>query len=100
MDAYARLLKTFPKYPRRDEVLFSLAYDLEDVGRDEEAVAQYRALLRDFPASRYAPDAWLELGNHAFDTGNLAAAQDAYQHASRVGLAAGAQLRDLQARLV
>ena len=85
MDAYARLLKAFPKYPRRDEVLFSLAYDLEDVGRNEEAVAQYRLLLRDFPASRYAPDAWLELGNHAFDAGSLAAAQEAYQHASRVG---------------
>jgi tetratricopeptide (TPR) repeat protein len=87
MDAYARLLKSFPKYPRRDEVLFSLAYDLEDVGRGDEAVQQYRALLRDFPKSKYAPDAWLELGNHAFDKGKLAEAQDAYQHAARVGSA-------------
>ena len=85
MEAYARLLKAFPKYPRRDEVLFSLAYDLEDVGRSEEAVTQYRALLRDFPSSRYAPDAWLEIGNHAFDAGNVAVAQDAYEHASRMG---------------
>jgi tetratricopeptide (TPR) repeat protein len=87
MESYARLLETFPKYQRRDEVLFSLAYDLEDVGRGDEAVAQYRVLLRDFPASRYAPDAWLELGNQAFDKGNLATAQDAYQHAARVGSA-------------
>jgi tetratricopeptide (TPR) repeat protein len=85
MDAYARLLKVYPRYPRRDEVLFSLAYDLEDVGRGQEAVERYRALIRDFPGSRYAPDAWLELGNHAFDTGNLAVAQDAYQHAARIG---------------
>ncbi len=87
MEAYARLLTTFPKYQRRDEVLFSLAYDLEDVGRGDEAVDRYRALIRDFPRSRYAPDAWLELGNHAFDKGNLAAAQDAYQHAARIGSA-------------
>ena len=87
MEAYARLLKAYPKYPRRDEVLFSLAYDLEDVGRAAEAVEQYRALLRDFPRSRYAADAWLELGNHAFDAGKLAVAQDAYQHASRIGSA-------------
>ena len=87
MDAYARLLKAFPKYQRRDEVLFSLAYDLEDVGRGDEAVERYRALIRDFPESKYAPDAWLEVGNHAFDKGNLAAAQDAYQHASRIGSA-------------
>ncbi|HZW87857.1 MAG TPA: tetratricopeptide repeat protein, partial [Myxococcaceae bacterium] len=87
MQAYARLLKSFPKYERRDEVLFSFAYDLEDTGRGDEAVAQYRALIRDFPRSKYAPDAWLELGNHAFDKGNLAAAQDAYQHASRIGSA-------------
>jgi tetratricopeptide (TPR) repeat protein len=86
-DVYARLLKGFPRYERRDEVLFSLAYDLEDVGRGDEAVAQYRMLIRDFPKSRYAPDAWLEVGNHAFDKGNLAAAQDAYQHASRIGSA-------------
>ncbi|HTS82868.1 MAG TPA: tetratricopeptide repeat protein [Myxococcaceae bacterium] len=85
MDAYARLLKSFPRYPRRDEVMFSLAYDLEDVGRSEEAAGQYRALLRDFPRSRFAPDAWLELGNRAFDAGALAAAQDAYQHAGRIG---------------
>jgi tetratricopeptide (TPR) repeat protein len=87
MDSYGRLLKTFPKYQRRDEVLFSLAYDLEDVGRGDEAVQQYRALLRDFPKSKYAPDAWLELGNHAFEKGKLAEAQDAYQHAARVGSA-------------
>jgi len=87
MDAYPRLLKTFPKYERRDEVLFSLAYDLEDVGRGDEAVGQYRTLIRDFPRSKYAPDAWLELGNHAFDKGNVAVAQDAYQHASRIGSA-------------
>jgi len=87
MEAYARLLKTFPKYERRDEVLFSLAYDLEDVGRGDDAVTQYRTLIRDFPKSKYAPDAWLELGNHAFDKGNLATAQDAYQHASRIGSA-------------
>jgi len=87
MDSYARLLKNFPKYERRDEVLFSLAYDLEDVGRGDEAVPQYRTLIRDFPSSKYAPDAWLELGNHAFDKGNLATAQDAYQHASRIGSA-------------
>ena len=31
-------------------------------GRGPEAVQQYRALIRDFPRSRYAPDAWLELG--------------------------------------
>jgi tetratricopeptide (TPR) repeat protein len=86
-DAYARLLNTFPKYERRDEVLFSLAYDLEDVGRGDEAVAQYRALIRDFPKSKFAPDAWLELGNHAFEKGNLAAAQDSFQHASRIGSA-------------
>ena len=55
------LLKTFPKYERRDEVLFSLAYDLEDVGRGDEAVGQYRTLIRDFPSSKYAPDAWLEV---------------------------------------
>ncbi|HUM12141.1 MAG TPA: tetratricopeptide repeat protein [Myxococcaceae bacterium] len=85
MNAYAGLLKAFPRYERRDEVLFSLAYDLEDVGRGDEAVDRYRALIRDFPKSRYAPDAWLELGNRAFDTGNLAAAQDAYQHAARIG---------------
>ena len=85
MEVYERLLRQYPRYPRRDEVLFSLAYDLEDVGRGEEAVVRYRALIRDFPRSRYAPDAWLELGNHAFDAAHLAAARDAYQHAVRVG---------------
>ncbi len=85
MAVYTRLLKGWPNYPRTDEVLFSLAYDFEEVGQPAEAVKHYRRLLKSFPRSKYAPDAWLQVGNHAFDAGQLAAAEDAYHQAQRVG---------------
>jgi tetratricopeptide (TPR) repeat protein len=85
MAVYTRLLKGWPNYPRTDEVLFSLAYDFDEVGQKAEAVKHYRRLLKSFPRSRYAPDAWLQVGNHAFDAGQLAAAEDAYQQAFRIG---------------
>jgi tetratricopeptide (TPR) repeat protein len=85
MAVYTRLLKGWPNYPRTDEVLFSVAYDFEEVGQPAEAVKQYRRLLKGFPRSKYAPDAWLQVGNHAFDAGQLDGAEDAYHQALRIG---------------
>jgi tetratricopeptide (TPR) repeat protein len=70
MRLYEAVLREFPTYERKDEVLFNLAYNLYEVGRREPAVQRYEELLRDYPSSRFVPDTLIQLGNHAFDVTN------------------------------
>ena len=39
---YERLLTDYPKYPRRDEILFSLAYNLAEARKEKESIARYQ----------------------------------------------------------
>jgi tetratricopeptide (TPR) repeat protein len=78
---YERLLKSFPRYEREDEVLFALAYNLYELGKNDEAVARYDELIRRFPRSAFVPDAYLQLGNHYFEHNDLQRAIANYQKA-------------------
>ena len=57
----------YPKYERTDEVLFSLAYNQHELGKQGEAVKRYQELIKRYPKSRFVPDTWVQLGDHAFD---------------------------------
>ena len=82
MRLYEAVLREFPTYERKDEVLFNLAYNLYEVGRRDPAVQRYEELLRDYPSSRFVPDTLIQLGNHAFDvTNSLERARSFYERA-------------------
>lgn len=83
MGIYDRLLTQYPKYARRDEVLFLLGYNLNDLNRGKEAIARYAQLIREFPHSRFVPDAYVQLGNYWFNHDQLAAARGNYEKALR-----------------
>ena len=70
MQVYETILKDYPSYDRRDEVLFALGYHLYDLGRREQGIARYLELIRSYPNSRLIPDTYLQLGNHYFDIAN------------------------------
>ncbi len=70
MRVYETILKDYPSYDRRDEVLFALGYHLYDLGRREQGIARYLELIRSYPNSRLIPDTYLQLGNHYFDIAN------------------------------
>jgi len=82
MRLYEIILRDYPAYERKDEVLFSLAENLYDAGKHQQAVSYYQELLRDYPGSKFSADAYIQLGNHYFEVeNNLARARHHYQKA-------------------
>ncbi|KFE69937.1 tetratricopeptide repeat protein [Hyalangium minutum] len=86
MSLYEDILRDYPQYEIRDEVLFSQAYNLYELGRQPEAVKRYEELIRDFPKSQFVPDAYIQLGNHYFDNNKLMPAKQNYEKARDTGV--------------
>jgi len=63
---YQAVLRDYPEYPRRDELLFVLAYNQYEIGDRAGALRSYQALIDQFPASRFVPDAYVQMGEHWF----------------------------------
>lgn len=76
---YAALVRDHPDAADLDHTLYSLAYLLEQAHQTDDALAIDLRLVRDFPASRYVPHAWLAFGEHAFATEDMEAAARFYE---------------------
>lgn len=61
----------FRNYPRMDEVLFYLAYMLQQAKRDDLARQFFLRLVKDYPQSRFVPEAYLSFGEYYFQTGEM-----------------------------
>ena len=81
IDLYNKILTDYPQYPRKDEVLFNLAYNMYDLGKKKEAVARYWELIRQYPNSRFVPDSYIQLGEHFFNSNDLERARKSYEKA-------------------
>ncbi|NTX08192.1 MULTISPECIES: tetratricopeptide repeat protein [unclassified Myxococcus] len=86
MGIYEDILRGYPQYPQRDEVLFSMGYNLYELGRRDDAVARYEELIKDFPRSQFVPDAYIQLGNHYFESNKLIPAKANYEKARDSGV--------------
>ena len=62
-----------------DEVLFRLAALLTTVKKDDQAREYFHRLIKDYPTSKYIPDAYLVFAEHAFETGEMEAALKFYE---------------------
>jgi TolA-binding protein len=82
MRLYEEILKDYPTYERKDEVLFNLAYNLYETGKKDPAVKRYEELIKGYPDSKLVPDAYIQLGNHHFENNALAKAEDTYKKAA------------------
>jgi TolA-binding protein len=69
----------FPKFDRMDEVLFKLAYLLTSVKKEEQARVYFLRLIKDYPNSKYIPDAYLSFAEYYFDKGEMDAALKFYE---------------------
>ena len=70
---------SYPKYERMDEVLFRLAALLTSVKKDDQAREYFHRLIKDYPTSKYIPDAYLAFAEHAFEGGEMEAALKFYE---------------------
>ena len=61
----------YKKYPRMDEVLFKLAYLLQTVKKEDQAREFFHRLIKDYPNSKYVPEAYLSFGEYFFAKGEM-----------------------------
>lgn len=71
---YATLVQDHPDFPRMDEVLFSLAYSLEEIRQQDRARQVYHRLIKGYPQSRFIPHAYLSFAEFYFGEGEMEAA--------------------------
>lgn len=76
---YATLVRDHPNFNRMDEVLFSLAFALQEINQFEKARSVYRRLIKDYPKSRFVPNAYLSFAEFYFNDSDMEAAGKFYR---------------------
>ncbi|MCP4675757.1 MAG: hypothetical protein GY854_09675, partial [Deltaproteobacteria bacterium] len=75
--AYVEIRNKFPDYPDYDEILFAIAYEIDQLAAElkkkskkasyrERARVFYQELIRNYPRSRFIPHAWMAFGEYYF----------------------------------
>ena len=80
---YRLILRTYAQYRRADEATFYLATALQDTGHPDDAVKEFTKLVRNYPQSRFTPDAYVMIGEYYFENNNAYKALLAYQKATK-----------------
>ena len=80
---YRVILEKYPTYPRKDEVLFVVSYNLYESGQKNDALANYNTLIKQFPNSKFVPDSYVQMGEHYFNSNDLTRARAAYEAAAK-----------------
>jgi tetratricopeptide (TPR) repeat protein len=75
---YSRLVREFPAYARADEATFLMAHEYRELGEFDNMKETYEKLIETYPKSRYRGEAYLALGDHAFDANDLNKAERYY----------------------
>jgi tetratricopeptide (TPR) repeat protein len=77
---YASLLKSYPDYPRNDQVLYQLARAYETTGQPEKALSTLDDILRRYPKSPQMDEVQFRRGELLFSAKQYRPAQDAYAY--------------------
>ncbi len=77
---YDRLLREFPKYVRADEAMFFMAHEYRELGEFDSMKSTYEKLIATYPKSPHRLEAYLVLGDAAFDKGRLDDAEKYYNY--------------------
>ncbi|MBX3270933.1 MAG: tetratricopeptide repeat protein [Sandaracinaceae bacterium] len=81
---YARLVQDYPNYRNMDQVLFSLAFGLEEMRQFQRARQVYHRLIKGYPQSQYIPHAYLSFAEYYFGEGDMRAAQQFYNKVTEI----------------
>ncbi|MDB4977432.1 MAG: domain protein putative component of TonB system [Myxococcaceae bacterium] len=76
--AYAQMVQDHPNFKRMDEVLFALAFSLDEMKQSDKARDVYYRLIKNYPESKFVPNAYLSFAEHYFATGDMQAANKFY----------------------
>ena len=75
---FQKLLAERPDFPAADRAVFEMGLSLARAGRQEDAARAFADLVKRFPKSDYAADAWLELAERRWAAEDWPAAGEAY----------------------
>ncbi|MCK9459337.1 MAG: tetratricopeptide repeat protein [Proteobacteria bacterium] len=77
--AYVEIRNNFPDYPDYDEILFAIAYEIDQMANElddkqkdkkgafrERARIFYQELIRNYPRSKFIPHSWMAFGEFYF----------------------------------
>jgi tetratricopeptide (TPR) repeat protein len=84
IEQYARLVRDYPNYRDMDQVLFSLAFGLEEQRQHDRARQVYHRLIKGYPQSRFIPHAYLSFAEFYFGDGDMRAAQQFYNKVTEI----------------
>jgi tetratricopeptide (TPR) repeat protein len=76
--AYARLVQDHPNFKRMDEVLFALGFALDEMRQRDKARDVYYRLIKNYPESKFVPNAYLSFAEFYFAEGDMPAANKFY----------------------
>lgn len=77
---YAKLANdsAYKNYPRMDEVLFYYGYTLDGAKRIKDSRKIYHQLIKNYPDSKYIPQAYLSFADYFFERNDLDNAENFY----------------------
>ncbi|HSC17173.1 MAG TPA: tetratricopeptide repeat protein, partial [Gammaproteobacteria bacterium] len=84
---YERLLREYPNYERRDQVLYQMARAYDELGRTEEAMDVMQRLVGEFGYSRYTDEVQFRRGEFYFTRRKFRDAEAAYEQIVATGAA-------------
>ena len=76
---YATLVRDHSDFKRMDEVLFSLAFGLDELKQFDQARKVYFRLIKGYPKSRFIPHAYLSFAEYYFAESDMNAALQFYK---------------------
>ena len=77
---YTSLLKSYPDYPRNDQVLYQLARAYETTGQPEKALTTLNEILRKYPKAPQLDEVQFRRGELLFSARDYRGAESAYQY--------------------
>ena len=86
----------FRNYPKMDMALFYYGYTLQGGKYMKEARAVYDKLLKNYPNSKYVPEAHLAFADYYFENNQLDDAEARYKHGPQVPQVERVLVRDVQ----
>jgi len=78
INLYTNLLKSYPDYPRNDQVLYQLARAYETTGQPDKALATLDDIVRRYPRTPQMDEVQFRRGELLFSSKQYRPAQDAY----------------------
>jgi len=75
-----RIIRTDPDYVRKDQVLYLMAYCLQEMNDDDRGLIYYDRIISETPDSNYVPESFVRMGEIYFNRDQFEKAIERYMH--------------------